>query len=161
MKPSIKDAYATIALLAATWPACFGIEFAGRKPLKVGIGKNIAAVAEGAITPEELDAAMSLYCNGKPYLKWLKEGAQRVDLDGNPAGTVTAAQAANARRRIERIDHPEARGHLAARQTGRRQPQLPVARARGHARFEDHPTMPVMPLHKPAPVPGTAARLRS
>ncbi|HEY1246080.1 MAG TPA: ProQ/FinO family protein [Hyphomicrobiaceae bacterium] len=103
-KPSIKDAYATIALLAATWPKCFSVEFAGRRPLKVGISKDIAAAAEGAITPAELESAMSVYCGHKAYLKKLKEGAARVDLDGDPAGTVTADQAANARRRIERID---------------------------------------------------------
>ncbi|HEY1244031.1 MAG TPA: ProQ/FinO family protein [Hyphomicrobiaceae bacterium] len=104
MKPDTKAAYATVELLAATWPKAFSVEFAGRKPFKVGISKDIAAATEGAITPEELETAMSLYCNGKPYLKKLKEDAERVDLDGHPAGTVTADQAANARRRIERID---------------------------------------------------------
>ena len=60
-------------------------------PLKVGIGKEIAAATEGAVTPEELDAALRIYTGSKMYLKKLKEGAERVDLGGNPAGTVTAA----------------------------------------------------------------------
>jgi ProP effector len=104
MKPDIKAAYATIALLVATWPKAFSIEFAGRRPLKVGMGKDIAEATKGAITPEELEAAMNLYCRHKSYLKKLREGAERVDLDGNPVGVVTAAQADYARRHIERID---------------------------------------------------------
>ena len=104
MKPNINEAYATVELLAATWPKAFSVEFAGRKPLKVGISKDIAAATEGAITAEELEAAMNLYCGHKGYLKKLREGAQRVDLDGTPAGVVSAEQAAMARRRIERID---------------------------------------------------------
>ena len=104
MKPDTTTAYATIELLASTWPKCFSAPLTGRRPLKVGIGKEIAAVAEGTSTPGELDAALRLYTTQKGYLRTLKEGALRVDLDGNPAGTVTAAQAANARRHIERIE---------------------------------------------------------
>ena len=97
-------AYATIALLASTWPRCFSAPISGRRPLKVGIGKEIAAATEGAITPEELDAALRLYVTHKGYLRKLREGVQRVDLDGNPAGTVTAEQAATALRHVERLE---------------------------------------------------------
>jgi ProP effector len=103
MKPQA-DVYPTIDLLAATWPRCFSAPLSGRRPLKVGIGKEITAAAEGAITPEELDAALRLYTTQKGYLQKLREGAHRVDLDGNPAGMVTADHAARARRYIERIE---------------------------------------------------------
>lgn len=101
---SIKDVHATIALLTATGPNAFSIQFAGRRPLMVGIDKDILAVAEGAITKEELGAALRVYCSHKSYVKKLREGAQRIDLNGDPAGVVTAAQAANARRQIERME---------------------------------------------------------
>jgi ProP effector len=101
---NFNTAHATIELLAATWPACFAVSFRDRKPLKIGIGKEVAALVEGAVTQEELDAALGLYTRQKAYLKALKEGAARVDLDGNPAGVVTAAEAALARRHIERIN---------------------------------------------------------
>ena len=101
---NINTAHATIELLASTWPACFAVKFRDRKPLKIGIAKDVAAATEGAITPEELEAAFGLYTRQTGYLKALKEGAVRVDLDGNPAGTVTAEQAAMARRHIERIE---------------------------------------------------------
>jgi ProP effector len=104
VRPNIKEAYATLELLAATWPNCFSVKLADRRPLKVGIAKDIATAAEGAITPEELGAALHVYTSHKRYLRTLQEGAQRVDLDGNAVGTVTAEQAAAARRRIERIE---------------------------------------------------------
>jgi ProP effector len=104
MRPSTKAAHATIELLAATWPKAFSVAFNGRQPLKVGIGREIATATEGAITPEELAAAMSVYTGHKRYLRLLKEGAQRVDLDGLPAGVVTPAQARHAEWRIERLE---------------------------------------------------------
>jgi ProP effector len=97
-------AHATIELLAAIWPNCFAVSFRDRKPLKVGVGKEIAALVEGAVTQEELDAALTLYTGSKPYLRAMTEGAARVDHDGNPAGTVSAEQAATARWRIKRIE---------------------------------------------------------
>jgi ProP effector len=101
---NINSAHATFALLAEAWPRCFAIIFRDRKPLKVGIGKDIAKATEGVLTPEELDAALTLYTGSKPYLRAMTEGAARVDLEGNTAGTVTAGQAATARCRIERIE---------------------------------------------------------
>jgi ProP effector len=101
---NIKAVYATIDLLAAAWPQCFSGPVSGRRPLKVGIGKEIAAATEGAITPEELNVALQHYVGAKAYQRQLREGAQRVDLDGSPAGTVTAEQAARARRHIERLE---------------------------------------------------------
>src|SRR5262245_33208459 len=96
--------HAAIGLLAATWPRCFTTGLTNRKPLKIGIGKELAVAVEGALTPEELDAALRLYTAQKAYLRTLKDGAQRVDLDGSPAGIVTPEQAATARQRIERLE---------------------------------------------------------
>jgi ProP effector len=96
-------AYATIELLAATWPNCFAVKYRDRRPLKIGIADDVAAAVEGAITSDELDAAFAVYTRQPGYLRGLKGGAARVDLDGNPAGAVTAEQAATARRHLERI----------------------------------------------------------
>jgi ProP effector len=101
---NLNAVHATIELLAATWPRCFAIKFRDRKPLKVGIANDVAAAATRAITAAELDAAFALYTRQAGYLKVLKEGAVRVDLEGAPAGTVTAEQAAMARRHIEKLE---------------------------------------------------------
>jgi sRNA-binding protein len=104
MKPDFTAAHATIDLLAATWPACFATKPDERRPLAVGIGQEITAATEGAITSEELNATLRLYVGHKRYQRALKEGAQRVDLEGYPAGAVTAEQAAKARQRIEEME---------------------------------------------------------
>jgi ProP effector len=104
MKPINSAAYAIIELLASTWPRCFSVKLADRRPLKVGIRKDIAASAEGAITPDELGAALRIYTSHKRYLRTLREGAHRIDLDGNPVGVVTANEAAAARGRVEKIE---------------------------------------------------------
>jgi ProQ/FINO family len=80
----------TIEFLASTWPNCFRVKPRERVPLKVGIGKDLAAAAAGAITDEEISVAMRVYVGNKRYLKALREGAARIDLHGNPAGVVTA-----------------------------------------------------------------------
>jgi ProP effector len=83
---------------------CFSAPVSCRRPLKIGVSKEIARCGAGAITLEEVDAALRLYTTQKGYLRTLQQGTQRVDLDGNPAGTVTAAQAAKARRHVEPIE---------------------------------------------------------
>jgi sRNA-binding protein len=82
---NLKAAYATIKLLASTWPETFNVKFADRRPLKVGIGKDVAEAVNGALTTEELEAAFALYTRQPGYLTKLKEDTVRVDLDGAPA----------------------------------------------------------------------------
>jgi ProP effector len=85
-----------IAVLADLWPQAFALYQWRRRPLKIGIDKDIAAAAAGAITATELKIALRSYCSNIAYLSTCKEGADRVDLDGAPAGHVTAEQAARA-----------------------------------------------------------------
>jgi ProP effector len=82
-----------IALLAETYPRCFAVYQARRRPLKIGIHKDILRELDGALTPDELSAALRYYTGNKHYLLALRPGAQRVDLDGEPAGAVTEDQA--------------------------------------------------------------------
>jgi ProP effector len=84
---------AAIALLAETWPACFSVYEGRRKPLKLGIHQDVLAALEGAITPKELKNALRHYTGNRCYLRRSIAGAARIDLDGNPAGTITAEEA--------------------------------------------------------------------
>jgi len=54
-------------------------------------------VKGGAITAAELHRALGLYCSNEAYLGNTRKGAWRLDLDGNPAGTVTADEEAHAK----------------------------------------------------------------
>ena len=91
---------AAIALLAELYPKCFSIYEGRRRPLKIGIHKDILAAVDGALTPLELSNALRVYCANGAYLRSSREGAQRIDLDGNPAGIVVAEEAQGAKARL-------------------------------------------------------------
>ena len=93
-------AAATIARLAATFPKCFVVYQLKRQPLKVGIHHDI--VAKVVIDPRELHPAPRLYVHNDGYLRGMRVGVPRIDLDGNPVGTVTAEQAKQAAEELKR-----------------------------------------------------------
>jgi ProP effector len=78
-----------VALLSELFPGCFAVA----RPLKIGIAKDIIIKVNGTLKPHELANALQTYTGSAAYLKSLRAGASRVDLDGNTAGTVTAAEA--------------------------------------------------------------------
>jgi ProP effector len=96
-KPRDTSAAAVIALLAETWPKCFSVWQGRRRPLKLKIHLDIQAALDGAITPAELHKALGIYCSNQIYLDYTRKGAWRLDLDGNPAGVVTADEEAHAK----------------------------------------------------------------
>ncbi|MBY6265532.1 hypothetical protein EI613_26955 [Azospirillum sp. 412522] len=91
--------------LAAAFPACFNQpkSRAPKRPLKVGITADL--IARG-ITGEDgqplshkrIERAVRDYCLGTKYDAALIPGAVRIDLDGNPAGSVSVSHAAGRRR---------------------------------------------------------------
>lgn len=85
------DSTAVIAQLAALFPKAFAVNHHERKPLKIGIDADI--VARG-VAIEPLWRPLRVYCASFGYLRTITAGAERVDLDGNPAGVVTAEAAA-------------------------------------------------------------------
>jgi len=86
---------AAIALLAETFPKAFFIYERRRRPLKLGIHLDILAVMDGVITAEELSDALRFYVSNDSYLRTCREGAVRIDLNGEPVGKVSAEDAAN------------------------------------------------------------------
>ncbi len=86
-----------VALLRVHFPLCFksGLESV---PLKVGIHDDLVRALGGRedITVDDkacMVSSLSYYVNSFAYHQKIKEGAQRIDLEGNPAGHVTAAEA--------------------------------------------------------------------
>jgi ProP effector len=79
----------TRAELHTRFPKCFMPFGAPKLPLKIGIDKDLLAVADGALHYQRMLWALIDYVNGDHYLAKLIAGAVRVDLDGNPAGTVS------------------------------------------------------------------------
>ena len=88
-----QDIDATLARLAEAFPQTFVLEkYQPHRPLKVGIAADLTARCP-AIERRALNAVLRSYAQRVMYLKATLEGAARVDLDGNPAGEVTARDA--------------------------------------------------------------------
>ena len=88
---------AVLELLCAQFPRCFLRDEARRQPLKVGIHNDVLLALGDAVTPSELARALQVYANNRIYQSRLRLSATRIDLNGEPAGTVTAGEAAFAR----------------------------------------------------------------
>ena len=99
---------ATIARLAQLYPACFYAARQQRRPLKVGIRRDLVALDLG-IGRRELDSALAWYVNGIGYLQSLRVGADRIGLDGAPVGVVSGADEAHAREKLAALGARRAR----------------------------------------------------
>jgi ProP effector len=73
-----------------------------RRPLKIGIHRDLAT-AMPDLSGTEIAPALRYYVSHISYQQACIEGAARADLDGNDAGTITAAEAENAKRAIAGI----------------------------------------------------------
>ena len=68
-------------------------------PLKVGIDRDLRA-RHPEVSLRTLRIVLRRHVSSPEYLKLLVAGAARIDLDGNPAGIVSADEAANAAERL-------------------------------------------------------------
>ncbi|HEY9274975.1 ProQ/FinO family protein, partial [Achromobacter sp.] len=85
------------------FPQAFPKNPAPKLPLKQGILADAAQHLEKlGMTDEQLKQAIATWCKGSRYWSSMVADATRVDLQGEPAGTVTAEQAAYARRQASR-----------------------------------------------------------
>jgi ProP effector len=111
-----------IILLAQVFPRAFFTYGGKRKPLKLGIHKDILALKLG-IAQRALSRALRAYCGNLGYLRASVTGAARIDLQGEPAGVVTADEAEHARQRLvaylqEKVRKKEVKQQQAHRHTG-------------------------------------------
>ncbi|QOR40942.1 ProQ/FinO family protein [Billgrantia diversa] len=89
------------------------------RPLKVGIHQDLAAREPW---PEKLvRRALAGYVNLPRYLKAVREGAERIDLDGAPAGNVDGQADEHAKRKLERLQSERRERGRAAGTTPRRE----------------------------------------
>jgi ProP effector len=94
---------AVISVLAAKFPKCFAVPDTRRRPLKVGIDTDLLAALGGTIRRTELIRALAMYCSSEGYLEGVLTGAWRVDLEGTPAGAVSADDEKHAKAKQARI----------------------------------------------------------
>ncbi|WP_240724600.1 ProQ/FINO family protein [Halomonas borealis] len=89
--------------LLSQWYRRYGDAFfkGHTRPLKVGIHEDLSALEPW---PEKLvRRALACYVNLPRYLKAVREGAERIDLNGAPAGGVDHGAAEHARHKLERL----------------------------------------------------------
>lgn len=78
-----------IAYLAEKFPLCFSLE-GEAKPLKIGLFQDLAEALKDdeKVSKTQLRHALRQYTSNWRYLHGCRLGAERVDLNGNPAGVL-------------------------------------------------------------------------
>lgn len=91
-----------IAYLNEKFPACFSLE-GPAKPLKVGIFQDLSEklTDDESISKTRLRQALRHYTSSWRYLKAVKVGAFRVDIDGNDVSEIDQAQADHASKTLK------------------------------------------------------------
>lgn len=86
-----------ITYLAEKFPLCFILE-GEAKPLKIGLFQDLAEALKDdeRVSKTQLRHALRQYTSNWRYLHGCREGAERVDLYGNPAGVLDAEHVAHA-----------------------------------------------------------------
>ncbi|MFV3332716.1 ProQ/FinO family protein [Pseudomonas sp. NY15437] len=85
------------------FPQAFPVNPAPKVPLKEGVLKDAEQHLELlGLTIEQLKLGIATWCRGTRYWACMVENATRLDLSGQPAGTVTAAQALHAKRQASK-----------------------------------------------------------
>jgi ProP effector len=130
-KQRLTAALELIGVLAERFPACLAVNPSYRRPLKIGIHLDLLTALDGTITPKALCDALRLYVGNPWYLKACVAGADRVDLNGVPAGKVTAEHADVAKAQYERRrdKHTAKQKQLAVAPAKPAEPPKPVAAA--------------------------------
>ncbi|MDF0535286.1 RNA chaperone ProQ [Shewanella yunxiaonensis] len=139
----LTDTNAILAYLYETFPLCFIAE-GEAKPLKIGLFQDLAErlANDSRVSKTQLRVALRRYTNSWRYLKSLKEGAQRVDLDGNPCGELEAEHVEHARATLKesqekakakRVETAKAEGKVAAEEDKAARPAKAKMRRKPHA----------------------------
>lgn len=103
-KPRDSDpAVEAIWRLQKHFPLAFPVNPAPKVPLKEGVLKDAEQHLELlGLTSEQLKLGIATWCRGTRYWACMVENATRLDLSGQPVGTVTPAQALHAKRQASK-----------------------------------------------------------
>jgi ProP effector len=99
----MKNNHAVLTHLVEQFPETFVLEkYLPHRPLKVGIAADLKARCP-ELTRYTLGKVLGVYTARVMYLKGMVAGTARIDLDGNPAGEVSAQDAEHAAARLAGI----------------------------------------------------------
>lgn len=93
-----------LSVLIEKYPKTFFKEPADRLPLKVGIHRDLYLALKGQFSNKIIQQSLRRYMGIAGYRKKLVAGAQRIDLEGNPAGEVLDLHVELGRQRQKLLD---------------------------------------------------------
>lgn len=111
---------AAVQLLCETYPQTFSIT--EPKPLKIGIQEEL--IADGKLSQNKIKRGLASYVRAYAYLRSQKDGAERVNLQGEADGAVTADEAAHAASKLPAQREPKPR-NKGAKPEGKRGARRP------------------------------------
>jgi ProP effector len=79
-----------VVKLVAAYPRAFFLDQVNRRPLKLQIHYDLRSDKAHGLSDAELRTALARYCQSAGYLAAMTLGAQRINLAGEPSGTVSA-----------------------------------------------------------------------
>jgi ProP effector len=91
----------TIEVLAELFPVFVADWRQPHLPLKLGIHQNL--IDRGVLPPDQCRTVFRVYAGRRQYQKAVAAGGLRYDLDGNPAGEVTAEHQEFAKEKLVKI----------------------------------------------------------
>ncbi|GHG77119.1 RNA chaperone ProQ [Alishewanella longhuensis] len=147
-----------LAYLVKQYPLCFAAD-ENVKPLKVGIFQDLAQRLDenSQLSKTQLRQALRVYTSSWRYLDATKEGANRVDLDGQPAEVIDAQQAEHAAKLLAESKQKAAEKRKVrmqeqrAKQQEAKTPVTPVEKKRPNKTFVKG-SKPERATPKPVPV---------
>lgn len=136
-----------IGRLQQAFPKAFPKKPAPRVALKLGIVEELYAhAAKLRLSEDEIKAAIAAWCSVGRYWAALSKDAVRVDLNGEPSGTVTAAEAGHASF-LARQQRKKAQVSAKAAAPAAQDAAAPVAASE----TEQAPAAAELPVSEPAP----------
>lgn len=103
---SANELFQLRTVMVMTYPQCFVGKDGIKKPLKVGIYKDLIGQAREQfpdLSLRHIKGFLRDYCSGPSYHSCMRRGAARVDLSGNFAGFVDADQEAHSKTCLRKI----------------------------------------------------------
>jgi len=91
---------AALQLICETYPEVFNRD--NVRPLKIGIQEEL--IADEKLAKNKIKRALASYVRSPYYFRSLKEGADRIGLDGQPSGTVSESEAEHAKQQLKEIN---------------------------------------------------------
>ncbi len=91
---------AALQLICETYPQVFNRN--NVRPLKIGMQEDL--IADEKLAKNKIKRALASYVRSPHYFRSLQAGADRIDLNGNAAGTVTESEAEYAKQQLKEIN---------------------------------------------------------